>query len=181
MLTSLILLQVARVPVSGVAGRIVAGALLQAQVGAAYTTGYYRLKYPGGDLPPDKGVCTDVVIRALRHAGYDLQKLVHEDVARRKSGYPRRGARADSNIDHRRCPNQAWYFRRHGRTLSLDGNWKPGDIVYWKLPNGLDHTGVLSNRLNARQEPFVVHNIGRCAEENVLRAWRIVGHYRYPG
>ena len=169
-----------RLPVSGVAARIVEGARIQAREAAAYTTGYVRLPYPNGDLPRDKGVCTDVVVRALRHAGYDLQRLIHEDMKARFASYPRREARPDANIDHRRCPNQAWFFRRYGRTLDLKGGWRPGDVVYWKLPSGLDHTGVLSSRTNAKGEPFVVHNLGRCAEEDVLRAWRIVGHYRYP-
>ena len=169
-----------RVPLTGAPARIVAGALVQVREGAAYTTGYVRLAYPNGDLPRSQGVCTDVVVRALRAAGYDLQRLVHEDMRIRFATYPRREARPDANIDHRRCPNQAWFFRRHGRTLPLDRGWQPGDIVYWKLPNGLDHTGVLSDRLNARGLPYVVHNISRCAEEDVLTAWKVVGHYRYP-
>lgn len=169
-----------RVAVPGPAGKIVEGALIQAREGAAYTTGYYRIPYPNGDLDRSQGVCTDVVIRSLRHAGFDLQRLIHEDMRARFATYPRREARPDANIDHRRCPNQAWFFKRYGRALSTKGQWRPGDVVYWKLDNGLDHTGVLSNRLNAKGEPFVVHNIGRCTEEDVLRQWRIVGHYRYP-
>ena len=170
----------ALLPVTGTAAKIVEGALVQAREAAAYTTGYVRLTYPNGDLPRGQGVCTDVVVRALRHAGYDLQRLIHEDMKAHFASYPRREARPDSNIDHRRCPNQAWFFRRYGRTLSTLGDWKPGDIVYWKLPSGLDHTGVLSNRLNSKGEPYVVHNLGHCAEEDVLKTWRIVGHYRYP-
>ncbi len=100
--------------------------------------------------------------------------------------YPRREKRPDSNIDHRRCPNQIWCFKKHGKTLtnkvSLEAlkHWQPGDIVYWKLDSGLDHTGVLSDRRNANGEPYVIHNLGRCAEEDVLTSWKIVGHYRYP-
>lgn len=170
----------ARQAVAGPAGKIVEGALIQAREGAAYTTGYFRIPYPNGDLARGKGVCTDVVVRALRHAGYDLQRLIHEDMRANFATYPRREARPDPNIDHRRCPNQAWFFRRHGRTLPTTEDWRPGDVVYWKLDGGLDHTGVLSNRLNAKGLPYVVHNLGRCAEEDVLARWRIVGHYRYP-
>lgn len=177
---------VERVPTSGVAKRIVAGALRQAREGTVYTPGYFRIGYPDGDLDRNHGVCTDVVIRALRAGGYDLQSLIHEDMKRRFRSYPRREARPDANIDHRRCPNQAWFFRRYGRILpnrverSTLGEWRPGDVVYWKLPNGLDHAGVLSDRLDSKGIPYVVHNLGRCTEEDVLTTWRIVGHYRYP-
>jgi len=173
-------------PVTGSAAKIVAAAKLQATEGAAYTTGYYKIGYPNGDLPRNQGVCTDVVIRALRAAGYDLQRLIHEDMGRRFKTYPRREKRPDSNIDHRRCPNLAWYFKSYGKTLpnavspATLKHWQPGDIVFWKLDNGLDHTGVLSDRRNANGVPYVVHNIGKCAEEDVLTTWKIVGHYRYP-
>lgn len=169
------------------AQKIVEGAKIQAREGAAYTTGYFRIGYPNGDLDRDEGVCTDVVIRALRHAGYDLQKLIHEDMRTRFASYPRRERRPDSNIDHRRCPNQIWFFKSYGKTLTnkVDAttlkHWKPGDIVYWKLTgSNLDHTGVLSDKTNAHGEPYVIHNLGRCAEEDVLTSWKIVGHYRYP-
>jgi uncharacterized protein YijF (DUF1287 family) len=181
--SSIIVTQVARVPVHGVAERIVEGALIQAREGATYTTGYFRIGYPNGDIDRSKGVCTDVVIRSLRYAGYDLQALIHRDMQDRFSTYPRREKGPDSNIDHRRCPNQAWFFRTYGKTLLTKANsasWKPGDIVYWKLDNGLDHTGVLTNRIDDRGFPWVVHNLGRCAEEDVLTKWKIVGHYRYP-
>lgn len=174
-------------PRSTPAHKILEGAKIQAREGAAYTTGYFRIGYPNGDISRDKGVCTDVVIRALRHAGYDLQKLIHEDMKSRFSTYPRRERRPDSNIDHRRCPNQIWYFKKFGLTLTnkVDAStlkhWKPGDIVYWKLTgSNLDHTGVVTDRKNSRGEPLVIHNLGKCAEEDVLTSWKIVGHYRYP-
>jgi uncharacterized protein YijF (DUF1287 family) len=137
-------------------------------------------------VPLDKGACVDVVIRALRGAGYDLQKLIHEDMAGHFSSYPRRGARPDTNIDHRRVPNERHFFARFGRVLSVrtDGEfarqWQPGDIVSWKLPSGLDHIGVLSDAVNARGLPLVIHNLSRTAEEDVLTSWQITGHYRYP-
>lgn len=173
-------------PISGSAAKIVAAAKRQAGEGAIYTTGYYQIGYPNGDLPRNQGVCTDVVIRSLRAAGYDLQKLVHEDMKKRFKTYPRREKRPDSNIDHRRCPNLVWFFKTYGSTLTNTvsrptlKHWKPGDIVFWKLDNGLDHTGVVSDRVNGQGVPFVVHNISRCAEEDVLTTWKIVGHYRYP-
>lgn len=170
----------------GAATKVLQGAKIQAREGAAYTVGYFRIGYPNGDIDRNKGVCTDVVIRALRHAGYDLQKLIHEDMRTRFKTYPRREKRPDSNIDHRRCPNQIWFFKTYGKTLtnkvdaSTMKHWRAGDIVYWKLPSGLDHTGVVSDRKNSRGEPYVIHNLGQCAEEDVLTSWKIVGHYRYP-
>ena len=176
-----------RIPTSGAPRRIVEGALRQAREAATYDPEYVRMGYPGGDLDRHRGACTDVVVRALRAAGYDLQRLIHEDMRTRFRSYPRREARPDPNIDHRRCPNQAWFFRRYGRTLPTAvgpatlAQWRPGDLVYWKLPNGLDHTGVLSDRIDSRGVPFVVHNLARCVEEDVLTRWKVVGHYRYPG
>jgi len=170
----------------GAASKIVEGAHRQVAEAAVYTTGYYKIGYPNGDLPRNQGVCTDVVIRSFRAAGYDLQKLIHEDMGRRFKSYPRREAHPDSNIDHRRCPNLAWFFKSHGRTLpnavspTTLKTWKPGDVVFWKLDNGLDHTGVISDRVNSSGVPLVIHNISVCREEDVLTTWKIVGHYRYP-
>jgi len=179
------LLTVAQTNVSA-ASKIVAGAKIQAKEAAVYTTGYYKISYPDGDIERSKGVCTDVVIRALRHAGYDLQSLIHRDMQKRFKTYPRREKQPDWNIDHRRCPNQIWYFKTYGKTLTnlvtadTLKHWRPGDIVYWKLDSGLDHTGVLSDRRNQNGIPLVIHNLGRCAEEDVLQDWKIVGHYRFP-
>jgi uncharacterized protein len=163
---------------------VLQGAMRQVEIGARYTPGYFRIGFPMGDLPKDQGVCTDVVIRALRFAGIDLQRLIHEDMRRRFSTYPRREGRPDSNIDHRRVPNQIHFLRTIADSLptSLDpehlGEWKAGDLVYWKLPSGLDHAGVVSAGRNARGEPLVVHNLGRCREEDVIGAWTIVEHLR---
>jgi uncharacterized protein len=159
--------------------RIVAGARGQLSQPADYTPGYFKLSYPNGDLPQDKGVCTDVVIRALRYAGYDLQVLIHEDMKRHFSTYPRRERRPDSNIDHRRVPNQMHFFSRYGRKLGNTADWRPGDFVYWKLDNGLDHAGVLSDAKGSSNW-MVIHNLSRTAEEDVLYRWKVIGHYRYP-
>jgi uncharacterized protein YijF (DUF1287 family) len=171
---------------SGPAEKIVASARTQATEGALYTVGYFKLPYPNGDLPRTQGVCTDVVIRALRGAGYDLQKLIHEDMVRHFNSYPRREGHPDSNIDHRRVPNQMHYFAKFGKALTLKtdpahrSQWQPGDLVYWKLPSGLDHAGVLIDRIGASGLPMVVHNLSKCCEEDVVAAWKIQGHFRFP-
>ncbi len=128
-----------------------------------------------------------MVIRAYRCAGFDLQKLIHQDISAYWSAYPRYSGnpRPDSNIDQRRVPNQAVFFRRHGASLTCSkassAAWRPGDIVDWKLPNGRDHTGVLTDKRDPQGFPFVIHNIGSGPiEEDVLRSWKISGHYRYP-
>ena len=156
---------------------ILEGARKQLVHPADYTPGYVRLKYPGGDVPASTGVCTDVVIRALRHAGLDLQKAIHEDAKLHPKRYPHIKS-PDANIDHRRVPNQAAYFAAHGRECSLTTDFRPGDFVYWKLDNGLDHIGILSARRAGDGSWFAIHNISRTAEENVLHRWKIVGHYR---
>ena len=158
------------------------------QVGTAYTQEYFVLKYPNGDPPKNVGACTDVIVRSLRPVGYDLQKLIHEDMQRNFSLYPQKWGlkRPDRNIDHRRVPNQRRYFERFARQLSTQSTpkswaqWQAGDIVGWKLDNDLDHTGIVSNRKNAQGRPLVIHNIGGCREEDVLDIWRIVYHFRFP-
>lgn len=169
-------------PAAPVQARILAAARQQLVKPANYDASYQRLSYPGGDVPADRGACTDVIIRALRAVGKDLQVLIHEDMAR--VAYPR-GGRRDRNIDHRRVVNQVLFFQRFGERLSMSTkpadmkNWRPGNFVVWKLPSGLDHIGIVTDRwVNGR--PMVIHNIWQTAEEDVLLAYRIVGHYRYP-
>ena len=176
-----------RAPISNpIAARIVAGTKKQA--GTLYDPAYVVLKYPGGDVKKDRGACTDVVIRALRFAGYDLQKLMHEDMKRNFGEYPRQWglSRTDKNIDHRRVPNQMKFFERRGQSLTKIASqktlsqWQPGDIVCWRLPGNLYHTGVLTDGKSARGLPLVMHNLSVCGEEDVLTSWPIIGHYRYP-
>ncbi len=162
---------------TSVADKIVLGARKQLERPAQYTPGYVKLEYPGGDVPAGTGVCTDVVIRAFRNAGMDLQRLIREDVLAHPRRYPRI-AEPDKNIDHRRVPNQAAYFRSHGWMLDGSQRFWPGDIVYWKLPSGLDHIGIVSNRKSAQSQYLVIHNIAQTAEDDVLHRWIIVGHYR---
>ncbi len=139
----------------------------------------------GGDVPQERGVCSDVVIRALRSQKVDLQKLVHEDMAKNFADYPQKWKlkRPDSNIDHRRVPNLETWFTRHDKTRPTSKNpsdYQAGDIVSWRLDNGLAHIGVVSDGFARDGTPLVIHNIGAGAqEEDVLFSWRMVGHYRY--
>lgn len=159
-----------------------------AQVGVTrhYDGSYVRLAYPNGDVPADRGVCTDVVIRAFRATGLDLQREVHEDMRREFAAYPQLWglARPDRNIDHRRVPNLETWFRRAGHALPVTvdpAGYRPGDVVSWRLPNGLPHIGLVSDRRAADGSGrfLVVHNIGAgTREEDVLFAWPPVGHYR---
>jgi uncharacterized protein YijF (DUF1287 family) len=140
----------------------------------SYDGSYRRIAYPGGDVPLHTGVCTDVIIRAFRKTGIDLQVLVHEDMRRNFAAYPRNwGLRGpDRNIDHRRVPNLATFFRRSGKAVR--GDFQPGDIVTWRLPSGVPHIGIVTTGNRA------VHNIGYgTQEEEVLHAWPITGHYRW--
>src|SRR5205085_7756500 len=157
----------------------------RAQVGITlrYDPGYTRIGYPDGDVPADRGVCTDVVVRAFRAAGLDLQRRVHEDMRAHFRDYPQKWGLPgpDANIDHRRVPNLQRWLARQGMAVAVSANpadYRAGDVVSWKLPNGLDHIGVVSpGRLGAR--PLVVHNIGAGAQEDdVLYAWPQTGPYR---
>ncbi len=171
------------------ANKIVAEA--RKQVGTSYTQEYYSMKYPGGDVPSDRGACTDVIIRALRATGRDLQKLMHEDMKQNFAKYPSRKkwglTRTDKNIDHRRVPNQMVFFKRFGNELTKDTSaksrtqWQAGDIVCWDLNgNNMTHTGIVSDKKNAQGWPLVIHNIGGGREDDSLTAWKIIGHFRYP-
>jgi uncharacterized protein len=150
-----------------------------------YDPAYRPLPYPGGDVPMDRGVCTDVVVRAYRRFGVDLQVLVHDDMRRAWAEYPNKwGLKApDRNIDHRRVPNLETFFTRHGQRLPVSNEAKdylPGDIVTWRLPNGAPHVGLVSDQKSLFGTPLVIHNIGSgTVQENVLFDYRINGHYRY--
>jgi uncharacterized protein YijF (DUF1287 family) len=153
-----------------------------------YSPGYMRIAYPLGDVPANIGVCADVVVRAYRKIGIDLQKLVHEDMARNFSAYPKVWGlkHPDSNIDHRRVLNLAVFFKRHGKTLKITnnpGDYKPGDIVTWNLqPHGsMPHIGiVVAQRSADGKRPLVMNNLGQGQiNEDILFAFAITGHYRY--
>jgi uncharacterized protein YijF (DUF1287 family) len=154
----------------------------RAQVGKTliYDPAYVKLKFPGGDVPIVRGVCTDVLVRAFRGVGIDLQERIY----RHKKAHPKlyRGLyytdRLDPNIDHRRVKNIRAYLAARG--YRVRDRFRPGDIVVWKLPgSNLDHIGICSDRLNRDGEPLIIHNVGAGAkEEDVLRAYRIVDHFR---
>lgn len=165
--------------------RLVDAARAQVGVTLGYDPAYRQLDYPGGDVPLQTGVCTDVVVRALRGQGLDLQKAVHEDMRRHFAAYPQQWGMkgTDRNIDHRRVPNLMTWFSRQGLALapSRDASaYRAGDIVAWRLDNGLLHIGVLSDR-RLEGRPLVLHNIGAgVREEDLLFRYQVIGHYRFP-
>lgn len=174
-------------PIGSQSVRIVVDAAMR-QIGVTkiYDPAYVRIGYPGGDVPSDRGVCTDVVIRAFRSAGVDLQQAVHEDMRRNFKAYPRRWglSRPDSNIDHRRVPNLAVFFERRTASVGIGNDpdgYAAGDVVTWDLGGGVPHIGIVTDVVDpATSRRLVVHNIGQgAALEDVLFAWKITGHYRY--
>lgn len=169
------------------AEKLVLAAREQVGVTLSYDPAYRTLAYPGGDVPLATGVCTDVVIRALRQQGLDLQETVHRDMRANFALYPKNWglSRPDSNIDHRRVPNLMTWFKRQGWSLPVTQDasaYQTGDIVTWDLGRGLTHIGILSDRRDADGVPLALHNIGRgTQEESILFAYRIIGHYRPAG
>lgn len=171
-----------------VSGRqaLVNAAIERTESHVRYNPAYVSIDYPMGDVPADQGVCTDVVIRAYRAIGVDLQQLVHEDMAADFSAYPNNWglSRPDSNIDHRRVPNLQTFFVRAGAALeatSAAEDYLPGDLVTWVVPPHLPHIGIVVDaRSDDGQRPLIVHNIGRGPEmEDMLFRFPITGHYRY--
>ncbi len=164
--------------------KVAYGAELRALKQETYDGAYVKLAYPMGDVADDRGVCTDTVIRAFRHAGVDLQVKVHEDMAAAFSAYPKMWGltKPDRNIDHRRVPNLETYFKRKGgaRTLSkVAADYKPGDIVSWRLSGGLPHIGVVTRKTDGGQ-PLIAHNIGAgTQEEACLFSWPMTGWFRF--
>lgn len=165
--------------------RLVQDARGQIGMTTGYDPAYRELAFPMGDVDARTGVCTDVVVRAYRRQGIDLQALVNQDMRRAFSAYPKQwGLRApDRNIDHRRVPNLQVFFTRHGQKLPISqraGDYRPGDLVTWMLPGSRPHIGIVSQRRSVPGVPLVIHNIGRgTQEEDVLFAFPITGHYRY--
>lgn len=157
------------------------------RINVTYDPNYYSLDYPNGDLPQNRGVCTDVIVRAYRKLGIDLQREVHEDMLLNFNDYPKIWGltHPDKNIDHRRVPNLMVFFERKGNKLTVSNNpndYKPGDIVAWDLGGGVPHIGILINKRSSDQKRYlVVHNIGNGQEiSDCLFQFRIIGHYRYP-
>lgn len=150
-----------------------------------YDAAYFSMSYPNGDVPKNKGVCTDVIIRAYRKMGIDLQQVVHEDMKKNFSKYPKTwGLRnTDTNIDHRRVPNLQVFFSRFGEVKPITEkatDYKPGDIVTWNLSGNLTHIGIVVNKKTSSQTPLIVHNVGHGqVMEDFLFKHEITGHYRY--
>ena len=170
------------------ARKLTRSALDQTQAHIVYNPDYFKLAYPGGDVPPGFGVCTDVLIRAYRAAGDDLQVDVHEDMAAAFAAYPDLWGRdtPDSNIDHRRVPNLMVFFGRHATTLPITNSgadYRPADIVAWDLGGGVTHIGMVVDKMNGdASRPLIVHNIGRGPElQDALFDYKIIGHFRYAG
>ena len=166
--------------------KLVAAARQQTLSSVTYDGAYTRIAYPMGDVPADRGVCTDVVIRAYRMIGVDLQVAVHEDMRANFGRYPRLWglSRPDTNIDHRRVPNLQRFLERAGaRVAALQpaAAFRAGDLVTWMLPGNLPHIGIVSDlRAPSSNRPLIIHNIGAGpVEDDILFSYPITGHYRY--
>jgi uncharacterized protein YijF (DUF1287 family) len=164
----------------------------ESQIGltVVYDPSYLKIGYPGGDVPIERGVCTDVVIRAYRKGlGFDLQKAVHEDMAANFGSYPKQWGltRTDRNIDHRRVPNLQTFFRRKNAALKITErgtDYRAGDLVTMLLPGNLPHIAIVSATANEEgTQSLLIHNIGGGArKEDVLFSYPVTGHYRFnPG
>ncbi len=167
---------------------IVASLIERTNQPVKYDGSYIAIPYPNGDVPNNIGVCTDVIIRAYRELGTDLQKLVHQDISAHFSLYPSKriwGLNApDKNIDHRRVPNLQTFFKRHGQQLKISENmsdYAVGDIVTWLLSGNLPHIGMVVNKLNpSTGNLMIVHNIGLGPQlEDMIFDYKITGHYRF--
>ena len=152
----------------------------------SYDPSYFTIKYPNGDVPTDKGVCTDVVIRAYRKLGIDLQKEVHEDMSSHFSIYPKIWglSRTDKNIDHRRVPNLMTFFKRKGGALPITKkpeDYLEGDIVCWNLGGAITLIGIVANKKSHNHKrPLIIHNIGAGQVlEDCLFRYKVIGHFRY--
>ncbi len=166
----------------------VKSAIERTRFNVRYDGSYYSIGYPNGDIPKNVGVCTDVIIRAYRKIGTDLQKLVHEDIATNFDAYPSKKIwglnKPDKNIDHRRVPNLQSFFSRHGdilRVSSRANDYKPSNIVTWMLPGNLPHIGIVTDQVSTKTgNPLIVHNIGNGPQlEDMLFKYKITGHYKY--
>lgn len=189
------------------AQRLITAGMARINKTVVYDPAYVSISYPGGDVRQDRGVCTDVLIRAYRGIGIDLQKLVHEDMRRAFKTYPKRWGRrrTDTNIDHRRVPNLRRFFTRHSKPqpVSTTGtNYAPGDLVTWDLAKPFSdtktgrasrngrliyasrpHIGIVSDRLSRDgKRPLVIHNIGAGTRlDDILFRFQITGRYRFEG
>jgi hypothetical protein len=164
---------------------VVEAARSQIGVTVEYNPAYEKLAYPGGDVTRQRGVCTDVVIRALRDARvFDLQQAVHEDMKANFNVYPKLWdlKSTDPNIDHRRVPNLQTYFKRMGWELKISSDpndYQPNDLVTCKVDSGRPHIMIVSDRCNSKGTPLIIHNLGSgTQEQDGLFTWTLTGHYR---
>ena len=167
---------------------LVNAAIERTRFNVRYDGSYHSIAYPNGDVPQNIGVCTDVIIRTYRKLGFDLQRLVHEDMVVNFKAYPSKriwGLRKpDKNIDHRRVPNLQSFFSRHGNILPISNkpeDYSPGDMVTWGVAGNLPHIGIVIDEISVKtNNPLIVHNIGNGPQiEDMLFKYKITGHYRY--
>lgn len=165
---------------------IVTRARLEVERKVTYDAAWFPIAYPNGDPQPDKGVCTDVVIRSYRTVGFDFQKAIHEDILAAPRAYTT-VTKPDASIDHRRVSPMLVYLQRHGRALTKTfedpSEWKPGDIVVWSFKPcpkcNPGHVGIVSDKKGPRGLPLILHNIGPApSEDDWLDAWTVLGHFR---
>ena len=173
--------------------KLVIESINQTKIKVSYNPAYLQIKYPNGDVPSNTGVCTDLVIRAYRGVGIDLQKEVHEDMVKHFSDYPKlwKLKGPDSNIDHRRVPNLMTYFTKKKANLVITDeseDYLPGDLVTWNLQNkkvvsGITHIGIVTNQRSIDGKRYLIaHNIGSGNKlEDMLFSYVIIGHYRFKG
>ncbi|GAA5132317.1 DUF1287 domain-containing protein [Prosthecobacter algae] len=177
----------ARLPTSDTnfASRLCHAALDRTASTVRYDGAYVRIPYPGGDVPADTGVCTDEVIRSYRSLGFDLQKLVHEDMKRHFSAYPKNWglAKPDPHIDHRRVPNLQTFFKRQGAALPITqkaADYLPGDLITCTVEGKLPHIALVVPAPDGGDTPWIVHNIGSGPQlEDRLFEFPLTGHYRW--
>jgi len=154
-----------------------------------YDGRYLKIGYPWGDVPKSIGVCTDVVIRAYRKLGIDLQSEVHKDISKDFYAYPNLTKwgldKPDPNIDHRRVYNLQAFFKRHKAELPRSRNprdYKPGDLVTWMVGPTFPHIGVVVNKPSPSDPNrlMIAHNVGAGPViEDILFRYPMTGHYRY--
>jgi uncharacterized protein YijF (DUF1287 family) len=168
------------------ANKLSDAALTLTQQNVTYDPTYFVIDYPNGDVPSNKGVCTDVVIRAYRQLSIDLQKQVHEDIRAHFKEYPHKWGlkKPDKNIDHRRVPNLMTFFARHGQVKKISDkpeDYQPGDIVCWNLGGEITHIGLVVNKKSSDGKRYlIVHNIGAGQVlADCLFDYKIIGHYSY--
>ncbi|NLT51160.1 MAG: DUF1287 domain-containing protein [Ignavibacteria bacterium] len=173
-------------PIDDFFSRLSEAAIELTKQNVTYDPRYFSIFYPNGDIPADKGVCTDVVIRAYRKLGIDLQKEIHEDMKSYFNLYPKIWGlkKPDKNIDHRRVPNMMVFFKRFGEVKIITSNPKdylPGDLVCWNLSSNVPHIGIVVNKKSADGKRYlIVHNIGAGQVlEDCLFDFEITGHFRY--